>query len=56
MIEAVAVVLWLLTLLAWLAVATPQLVDLWIAFAQDLDPSRAPQEAVLFEPVAPTES
>lgn len=51
--ETVAVVLLAVTVLAWLWVATPQLVVAWISFARDLDPAQAPQHAVLFAPGAP---
>ena len=52
MIELVAILLLLGTASAWLWLATPQLVDAWISFARELDPTRASQHAVLFSPTA----
>ena len=54
MLEAIAIVLLLITVAVWLRVATPQLVDAWVAFARELDPSRAPQHAALFSPAPRT--
>lgn len=53
LIEIFAVVLLAVTVVAWLWVATPQVVMAWISFARDLDPTVAPQHAVLFAPGSP---
>ncbi len=50
MIEVIAILLLLATAGAWLWWATPQLVNAWISFARELDPTKAPQHAVLFSP------
>lgn len=50
MIEVIAILLLLATAGAWLWVATPQLVDTWIGFARELDPTKAAQHAALFSP------
>ena len=50
MIEAIASVLLLVTTVTWIGVATPQVVEAWVGFARELDPSRAPQHAALFAP------
>ena len=54
MIAAIAIVLFLVTALAWVWVAMPQLVTVWPDFARDLDPARAPQHAALFAPAPPS--
>lgn len=50
MIELVAIVLVVVTASTWTWVATPQVITAWISFARDLDPTVAPQHAVLFAP------
>ena len=50
MIEVSAILLLLVTAAAWVGVATPQLVEAWVAFARELDPGRATSHAALFSP------
>lgn len=56
MIPALAILLFVVTALAWVWTAMPQLVTAWLNFARDLDPSRAAHHAALFAPAPPTQS
>ena len=56
MIAAMAIVLFVVTALAWVWVVMPHLVTAWLSFARDLDPSRASQHAVLFSPAPPSQT
>lgn len=53
MLEAIAIVLLIVTAVTWVCVATPEAVSAWASFARDLDPAKATQHATLFAPSAP---